>query len=615
MPFHKLHPLPRRSLSMVLALRADALVNAPRVHRARASSVDVRCLDPTFRGVALGRRRQRVDIDAFRRVRHLRLASMPHVSRRRARMALAGARRREDVDAETRRQVAFARAMARRRSREIGEWCPRGDDARAATVRRRPTLGALCSCAESREKTADAADAADILVDVGEKRRKILVDRTSDRPRRAPRADPHPRAPRDESDSGSDATASTLAREVLDFQIRTPRSGTEHALEARVRVDGRRIPTKWVRTERLIVFGDVWVQHPPRTRVRALVEALRRARARARSIDTASSAADGPQRWLYEQPLAPKGTTAKSPWYEFLIVSFDVSTSRRPPICFKIARATAETSDYSHGDMAHMFEGARVEFKTSIPRSIRARLRVAVELCAGCCNVSDALTRVVDRVVAVDVVDARSERARMNTRIMFIQTDLLNSPESLGFDELLSKNLACDVVLVFVWASPTCRAYSRMRHAFYAKRDPAFKKTEQEFADILVSICLDYIKVSRVLYWVVENPEGELKNRDDVWKWIDDVEVRKISQCKFGRRWKKDTLLFMSAAFYAFADVTLPKQCSKRNGYCSYLTSNETTRHAMSSQDDQHSKGAELPPLLCEAVANTLRTLVDSRTM
>jgi len=96
-----------------------------------------------------------------------------------------------------------------------------------------------------------------------------------------------------------------------------------------------------------------------------------------------------------------------------------------------------------------------------------------------------------------------------------------------------------------VWCSPPCTMYSPQKRSHYAILGPEYKARALLDADTYVAMCLDFVRAARATSWVIENPFGELRLRDDLWRGIDHV-VRTTSYCKYGAKYRKVTDFFMS---------------------------------------------------------------------
>ena len=230
---------------------------------------------------------------------------------------------------------------------------------------------------------------------------------------------------------------------------------------------------------------------------------------------------------------------------------------------------------------------------------------VAFELCCGSASVSVALAKVVDVVFAIDRVDTRSDAALRNAKIVFVLADAHDWRESL-VDVFLKPRRTWRVV--FVWASPECRTYSKLRQPKYARKGAEYKEAEQSRGDVLVKLCLDFIAASRAEHWMLESCDGDLKRRSDVWDWVDEPwRLLQTSQCQFGRCDRKHTDIFMNRAMWTRASRVFPPRCARTRSPCAQLTTRR--KHRLTTQDVRGSAAkAVIHDGLARAVASVLAT-------
>lgn len=336
----------------------------------------------------------------------------------------------------------------------------------------------------------------------------------------------------------------------------------------------------------------------PRTRIRALKRALRACVTAAFSCPAprAFAACDESERVLYGQPVG-HGGAARS---EFLVCSHDAARNLTPRVPYGVVTGAGSESDWTPGEYARAAAAAAL-------RSAKVKCKnaktVAFELCCGSASVSVALAKVVDVVFAVDRVDTRSAAARRNAKIVFVLADAHDWRESL-VDVFLASRRTWRVV--FVWASPECRTYSRLRQPKYARKGTEYKEAEQSRGDVLVKLCLDFIAASRAEHWMLESCDGDLKRRSDVWDWVDEPwRLLQTSQCQFGRCDQKHTDIFMNRAMWTRASRVFPPRCARTRSPCAQLTTRR--KHRLTTQDVRGSAAkAVIHAGLARAVASVL---------
>jgi hypothetical protein len=74
-----------------------------------------------------------------------------------------------------------------------------------------------------------------------------------------------------------------------------------------------------------------------------------------------------------------------------------------------------------------------------------------------------------------------------------------------------------------------------------------FKEWSLRDADTYVSMCVDFIRSARAENWIIENPLGELRQRNHIWSEIRHIRVS-TSYCHYGCKYRKWTDLFLSPA-------------------------------------------------------------------
>ena len=235
---------------------------------------------------------------------------------------------------------------------------------------------------------------------------------------------------------------------------------------------------------------------------------------------------------------------ARNPNCKFLVVGIDSSLRMKPLIPYLIA--------WRDGDMEAVMDGElleRLDIEAGLPPpregtlALRSRgplpatPRVAFELFAGEGEIAVKIANTFPSLECVYAfeIDGNvvSNEARRHPRVVVVECDL----RALRY---LRVPKAC-----FVWCSPPCTKYSAQKRSQYKRMGDEFKKHSLDDADTYVATCLDFIRATRANCWVIENPLGELRNRAHIWSTIEHVRCT-TSYCKYGRRYRKWTDLFMS---------------------------------------------------------------------
>lgn len=381
---------------------------------------------------------------------------------------------------------------------------------------------------------------------------------------------------------------------VVDFAVRRRPHTSTRMLEVALRDERHgRDRTTWCDAEDVVAGrgaggrlcrGD----STPATRLEALQRALR---ARMNGVNPRALSAH--ERFLFAQPTRSS----------VLLARYDAAENLTPRVPYGVIDGFGQTSDVTRGEYARMQRDAVDATDASSTASSRpAPLRVAFELCCGRANVAVALAAVVDVVFAVDYADHRSDEAKKNKKVIFVRVDVHDWRENV--DAFLANSGAWQIV--FVWASPDCRAFSKMLRPVYARKGAEFKEQEQSKGEVLVQLCWDFVVTCGALHWMIENCDGDLKTRTNVWDWVDDYKLLQTSQCKFGRGDQKHTDIFMDAAMWAHATKFVPPRCAPRSP-CRQLAHGRSRTHRLTTQDVRGSAAkAEIHRGLANAVANAL---------
>ena len=274
---------------------------------------------------------------------------------------------------------------------------------------------------------------------------------------------------------------------VVDFAVRRKPYTSTRALEVGIVDEGRgrnghRLV--WLDAADVVLGRGVasrWTSETtsPLTRIRTLKRALRGCVTAAFSCPSprAFGACDESERVLYGQPCG-HGGAARS---EFLVCSHDAARNLTPRVPYGVVTGAGSESDWTPGEYAR---AAAAALRSAKGKCENAKT-VAFELCCGSASVSVALAKVVDVVFAIDRVDTRSDAARRNAKIVFVLADAHDWRESL-VDVFLEPRRTWRVV--FVWASPECRTYSKLRQPKYARKGAEYKEAEQSTGDVLVKL-------------------------------------------------------------------------------------------------------------------------------
>ena len=292
---------------------------------------------------------------------------------------------------------------------------------------------------------------------------------------------------------------------------------------------------------------------------------------------------------------------------DFMLVRYDAAQNLTPRVPYGVIDRCGQTNDVTRGEYTRMRRDASAGATDSRPAATSrpAPLRVAFELCCGRANVAVALATVVDVVFAIDYVDNRSEQAKKHKNIVFFCVDVHDWRENV--DAFLQASNR-EWRVVFAWASPDCRAFSKILRPFFAREGAEFKEKEQSKAEVLVELCLDFVQTCGAKHWMIENCDGDLKmRRENVWDWVDDWKLLQTSQCKLGRADQKHTDLFMDTAMWSHAKKFIPPRCSPKRSPCAQLANGRSTTHRLTTQDLRGSAAkAEIHPGLAKAVARAL---------
>jgi hypothetical protein len=391
---------------------------------------------------------------------------------------------------------------------------------------------------------------------------------------------------------------------VVDFAVRRKPHTSTRALEVGIVDVGRRRPDRlvWLDAADVVLGRGVarrWTSETtsPLTRIRALKRALR-------GCVTAAFACPGPrafdacdesERVLYGQPEDDIAGAARP---EFLVCSHDAARNLTPRLPYGVVTGAGSESDWTPGEFAR---AAAVALRSAEVKCENSKT-VAFELRCGSASVSVALAKVVDVVFAIDT---RSDAARRNRKSVFVLADAHDWRESL-VDVFLEPRRTWRVV--FVWASPECRTYSKLCRPKYARKGAEYKEAEQSAGDVLVKLCLDFIAASRAEHWMLESCDGDLKRRSDVWDWEDEPwRLLQTSQCQFGRCDQKHTDIFMNRAMWTRASRVFPPRCARTRSPCAQLTTGR--KHRLTTQDVRGSAAkAVIHSGLARAVASVLAT-------
>lgn len=320
----------------------------------------------------------------------------------------------------------------------------------------------------------------------------------------------------------------------------------------------------------------------PRDRVRAVRTIISSLVAAVSDRDAFDFSLTHAERSLYIGNADVAGVIREDHENEHISARYDEAKDLSPRIPIGVAFCDGTTSDCTCGELARL--------RRSLPRLSRPtpgaaqtrKKKVAFELCAGTCNVSVALSRVVDVVIAIDVVDHRSAAAKANKKIVFIKSRVEDWIEHLS--QIIDK---ANYEVVFVWASPDCKKYSKLLNAYYARKSADEKEHEQSIADLLVRECVNFIQVTGTRRWMLENCAGALRTRLEVWSWVDDYVRHETSQCQCGRDDQKNTDLYMNKLLFRVAARFLPNKCAK-NDPCEQLR--VATKHRKTTQDIRTSR-------------------------
>jgi len=280
---------------------------------------------------------------------------------------------------------------------------------------------------------------------------------------------------------------------------------------------------------------------------------------------------------------------ARNPNTNFLVTGVDTSLTMKPLIPYMVSWKDGDTESCMDGELIERLDAAeagRDFFNTTRkrkwtlekPRILRSADALtnapttAYELFAGTGEVAVKIANTfpwLKEVYAFEI-DARivCKAARDHARVIIVKCDLrtlryLHIPRG-----------------AFVWCSPPCTMYSPQKRSHYSRLGAEYKTRALLDADTYVAMCLDFVRAARATSWVIENPFGELRLRDDLWRGIDHV-VRTTSYCKYGARYRKVTDFFMSVELGDILDRNggLRAKCTPCVSPCVHLRSADTCQH------------------------------------
>lgn len=246
---------------------------------------------------------------------------------------------------------------------------------------------------------------------------------------------------------------------------------------------------------------------------------------------------------------------AQNPETEFLVVGHDASVYKKPLIPYLLVWKCDDAETVMDGELVERLDAAAagesfwsksgLESNLESPRALRSARTlppaptVAYELFAGTGEIAvktadtfPSLRRVyafeIDGCVVCDA-------ARRHPRVEVVECDL----RTMRYLQIPQGAL--------VWCSPPCTNYSPQKRSHYSKMGLEFKEWSLRDADTYVSMCVDFIRSARAENWIIENPLGELRQRNHIWSEIRHIRVS-TSYCHYGCKYRKWTDLFLSPA-------------------------------------------------------------------
>ena len=202
--------------------------------------------------------------------------------------------------------------------------------------------------------------------------------------------------------------------------------------------------------------------------------------------------------------------------FEGIVTAYDPINIR----AFEIAYTDGD-SEWITMDQSRKAKALRGKPKKHIIRSIREKPFSVLVLCSGTGSVEKALTNKFGKHVKCIGVDINPEH----------EPEIVTDINSWDYKSAFSNN-EFDII----WASPDCSQYSKGK---------TFGPRDLQKADDLVLKCLEIITYFKPQRWVVENSDGELKNRTFMKEW--NKFLHTCSYCCYGFPYRKHTNIWTNA--------------------------------------------------------------------